>query len=187
MLDISQIRLGTVVKHDSEPYVVLLSNQKQVGRGGSIKTIKIKNLISGKVLELTLQGNEKMAGADLVRGKATYLYGAGSEAYFMDSESYEQFSLEKENIGNGINFLKDGAEVTVLNFEGRPVAVQLPIKIDLVVTEAPPGIKGDTAGTATKVITLETGFQINAPLFIREGDVIRINTETGEYVERVKC
>ncbi len=186
MLDISQIRLGSVVKHDGEPYVVTLCNQKQVGRGGSIKTIKIKNLISGKVLEKTIQGNEKMAEADLSRGQATYLYSDGGEAHFMDAESFEQFSLNKENIGAGINFLKDGTEVTVLTFESRPVAIQVPVKVELRVESAPPAVKGDTAGTATKTITLETGYEVNAPLFIKEGDIVRINTETGGYVERVK-
>ncbi|MBT5338772.1 elongation factor P [Candidatus Falkowbacteria bacterium] len=186
MLDISQVRLGSVVKHDGAPYTVISAAQKQVGRGGSIKTIKIKNLIDGKVLEKTLQGNDKMDSADLARGKAQYLYKEGGEVHFMNNETFEQFSIEKENVGESINFLVEGADVTILYFEGNAVSVEIPIKAELTVTEAPPGVKGDTAGTATKTITLETGYQVNAPLFIKEGDKVRINTETGQYVERVK-
>lgn len=184
MLDISQVKLGTVVKLNGEPYTVIQAAQKQVGRGGSIKVLKLKNLISGSVLEKTIKGNDKMEEADLERGKATFLYVQDNEVYFMNSESYEQFSIEKENVGDASNFLKDGTDVNVLYFEGKPVSVQLPAKVDLKVTSAPPGVKGDTAGTATKVITLETGYECNAPLFIKEGEVVRINTETGEYVER---
>ena len=107
MLDISQVRIGSVVKYNGEPFTVIRAAQKQVGRGGSIKTIKMKNLINGSVLEKTLQGNDKMEEADLERGKATFLYSEGEQVHFMDSESYEQFTIEKENIGDAINFLKD--------------------------------------------------------------------------------
>lgn len=185
MLDISSVKLGVVVKYNDVPYVIIQAAQKQMGRGGSIKNLKMKNLIDGSVLEKTIKGNDKMEEADLERGKASYLYKEDAEAYFMNSETFEQFSIEVTTVGDAINFLKDGTEVTVLYFEGKPVAVQLPVKIELKVTEAPPGVKGDSVGTATKQITLETGHVVNAPLFIKEGDVVRINTETGEYVERI--
>lgn len=185
MLDISSIKLGVVVKHNSAPYVVTKADQKQMGRGGSIKVLKLKQLIDGSVLEKTVQGNEKMEEADLERSKSSFLYKEGGEVYFMNSETFEQFSIEEENVGDAINFLKDGTEVSVLYFEGKPVSVQVPVKVELLVTEAPPGVKGDTAGTANKQITLETGHVLNSPLFVKEGDVIRVNTETGEYVERV--
>ncbi len=186
MLDISQVKLGAVVKLNNEPYSIVWTMQKQVGRGGSIKNLKLKNLIDGSVLEKTIKGNDKMEEADLERGKATFLYVDGDQGHFMNSETYEQFSLDKENIGQAINFLKDGTDVDVLYFESKPVAVQLPTKVDLLVTEAAPGVKGDTAGTANKQITLETGHVINAPLFINQGDMVKVNTETGQYVERVK-
>lgn len=185
MLDISSIKLGVVVKYNNAPYVVTKAEQKQMGRGGSIKVLKLKQLIDGSVLEKTVQGNEKMEEADLERNKASFLYKEGGEVYFMNSESFEQFSIEEENVGDAINFLKDGTEVSVLYFEGKPVSVQVPVKVELMVTEAPPGVKGDTAGTATKQITLETGHVLNAPLFIKQGEIIRVNTETGDYVERV--
>jgi len=185
MLDISQVRLGSIVKLNNEPYSVIQAAQKQVGRGGSIKVLKLKNLLSGAVLEKTIKGNDKMEEADLSRGKASYLYTQENEVYFMDSENYEQFSIEKESVGEVSNFLKEGTDVDVLIFEGKPVSVQLPIKVELKVTEAPPGVKGDTAGTANKTIILETGYEVNAPLFIKQGDIVRVNTETGEYVERI--
>ena len=185
MLDISTIRLGKVLKVNEQPYLVVYAlHFRTAQRRANLKT-KLKNLVDGSVLEKTFTSGEKADEADLERGHASFLYIEGNEANFMNSESFEQFSLSKENVGEGISFLKDGTEVSVLNFEGHPVAVQLPAKIELKVTSAPPGIKGDTAGTATKTVTVETGYQVNAPLFIKEGDVIRINTETGEYVERV--
>jgi elongation factor P len=185
MLDISSIKLGVVVKYNNAPYVVTKAEQKQMGRGGSIKVLKLKQLIDGSVLEKTVQGNEKMEEADLERSKSSFLYKEGGEVYFMNSESFEQFSIEEENVGEAINFLKDGTEVSVLYFEGKPVSVQVPVKVELMVTDSPPGVKGDTAGTATKQITLETGHVLNAPLFIKQGEIIRVNTETGDYVERV--
>ena len=186
MLDISQVRLGSVVKYDGAPYSITSAQQKQVGRGGSIKVLKMKNLIDGKVLEKTIQGSDRMEEADLNRGKAQYLYKEGNEIHFMNNESFEQFSIEKGNVGEAINYLVEGTDVNILYFEGKPVSVDIPVKVELKVTDAPPGVKGDTAGTATKVITLETGYEINAPLFIKQGDKVRINTETGAYVERVK-
>ena len=185
MLDISSIKLGVVVKYNNAPYVVTKAEQKQMGRGGSIKVLKLKQLIDGSVLEKTVQGNEKMEEADLERSKSSFLYKEAGEVYFMNSESFEQFSIEEENVGEAINFLKDGTEVSVLYFEGKPVSVQVPVKVELMVTDSPPGVKGDTAGTATKQITLETGHVLNAPLFIKQGEIIRVNTETGDYVERV--
>lgn len=184
MLTISDIKLGTVVKVDGEPYVVIWTQHVQMGRGGAILRTKIRNLISGAVLEKTLKGQDKWDEADLERSKATYLYNEDDQVYFMDQQTYEQFSLGKDNVGDLINYLYEGAEVTVLNFEGKPVSIQLPTKVKLKVKEAPPGIKGDTAGSATKQIVLETGYQLSAPLFIKENDTIVVNTETGQYVER---
>lgn len=184
MLTISDIKLGTIAKVDGEPYVVIWTQHVQMGRGGAILRTKIKNLISGAVLEKTLKGQDKWDEADLQRTKASFLYVQDDEVYFMDTESYEQFSLSKENVGDQINYLVEGTQVTVLNFEGQPVSVQIPTKMEIKVTEAPPGIKGDTAQGGTKQVTLETGHKINAPLFIKSGDKIIVNTENGSYVER---
>ena len=184
MLDISQVKLGTVAKVDGEPYVVIWTQHVRMGRGGAILRVKIRNLLNGAVLEKTMKGADKWESADLERSKATYLYLAGTEVYFMDSNTYEQFSLDKENIGHSINYLVEGTSVDVLIFEGNPVSIQIPTKIKIKITEAPPGIKGDTAQGGSKLVTLETGHKISAPLFIKEGEEIIVNTETGLYVER---
>ena len=167
-----------------ESALVPYKSRLRVNRPGTL--FKMKNLLDGKVLEKTIQGNDKMEEADLTRGKAQYLYKEGTEIHFMNNDDYEQFSLDVENVGDAINYLVEGTDVSIIYFEGRPSSVEMPVKVELMVTEAPPGVKGDTAGTATKVITLETGCQVNAPLFIKEGDKVKINTENGEYVERVK-
>jgi elongation factor P len=144
----------------------------------------MKNLISGSVLERTFQGNDKAEEAMTEKRKANYLYKDDTNAYFMDNESYEQFDLPVEQIGEKIKFLKDGTDVDTLYFEGRPVSVDLPIKMKFKVVSAPPGVRGNSAGSVTKQVELETGAMVAAPLFIEEGETIVINTDTGEYVER---
>lgn len=184
MLNFNEIKLGSIVKMNNEPYIVVISQHLKMGRGGAVLKTKLKNLLTGSVIEHTFKGSDKAEEANIVRTKADYLYRDGDTFFFMDQESFEQFSLAKEDIGSQTDFMKEGLVVDVLNFEGRPVSIKLPIKIELKVTSAPPGIKGDTASGASKQIELETGATINAPLFINEGDTIKINTETGEYVER---
>lgn len=185
MLTISNLKLGTVITHNGQPYIVIAAQHVKQGRGGANLKAKLKNLITGQNLEMTYAGGDKIEEADLARAKANFLYAQGDEYYFMDNESYDQFNLKKEVIGESADFLKEGMEVEILVFQGNPVAVKLPIKAEFKVIEAPPAIKGDTAGNAMKLVTLETGKQIKAPLFIKQGEIIRVNTETGEYVERV--
>ncbi len=185
MLNFNEIKLGTVIKMNNDPYVVVVAQHLKMGRGGAVLKTKLKNLLSGSVLEHTFKSSDKAEEAYIVRSKADYLYNEGSEYFFMDQTSFEQFSLSKDIIGDQVKFLKEETTVNVLNFEGKPVSIKLPIKIELKVTSAPPGVKGDTASGATKQIELETGTFISAPLFVNADDTIRINTETGEYVERV--
>lgn len=186
MLSISELKVGTHIQIDNEPYVITWTQQVQMGRGGSILRTKMRNLISGALLEKTYKGAEGVKEADLSRTKAEYLYKDEYLAYFMESQNYEQFGIDLEVIGKKIQFLKEGIGVDVLSFNQKPVGVEIPIKIDLVVTSAPPAIKGDTAqGSVTKEIELESGASIRAPIFVKKGDVVRVNTERGEYVERV--
>lgn len=185
MFNFNEIKLGFVVKFNNEPYIVIFAQHLKKGRSGAILKTKLKNLINGSVLEHSLKGSDKMEEADLEKTKASFLYGEGSDYFFMDEGDFEQFSIDKNILGDKVKFLKEGIIVNVLNFEKKPVSVELPVKIELKVTSAPPGIKGDTAQGGTKAITVETGATINAPLFINNDDVIRVNTETGEYVERV--
>ena len=184
MLSINDIKIGLVITHNNQPYVVIAAQHVKMGRGGANLKTKLRNLLTGQNLDMTYSGGDKAEEADLERAKANFLYAEGDDYYFMDNESYEQFSLTKEVIGSPADFLKDGLTVDVLIFEGHPVSVKVPVKVELEVKDSPPGVKGDTAGSVAKVVTLETGREIKAPLFINQGDKIRVNTETGEYVER---
>jgi len=187
MLSISDIKPGTIISHDDQPYVVIHAQHVKMGRGGANLKTKLKNLITEQTLDITYSGSDKVAEADLERSKANYLYSENDACFFMDNESYEQFELAKETLGDQADFLKEGLTVDVLIFKGQPVSIKLPVKIDFRVIESPPGVKGDTAGSATKMVKLETGKEVRAPLFINQNDVIKINTETSEYVERVNA
>lgn len=184
MLSLSEIKVGKIIQVGGEPYTVTKTEHHKMGRGGAVLKIKLRNLITGNVLDKTFQGSDKAEAADTGKKKANYLYKDEREAHFMDNETYEQFSLAVEAIGEKIRFLKDGTDVDVLYFENRPVAMELPVKAELKVTSAPPGVKGNSAGNVTKTVELETGATVTAPMFINEGDIIRVNTDTGEYVER---
>lgn len=185
MLSLNEIKLGKVITINGEPYSVIRADHHKMGRGGAVLKTKLRNLISASVLEKTWQGNDRADEADVEKRKAAFMYADEQFANFMDNENYEQFAINLEELGGKELFLKDGLVVTVLYFEGRPVAVELPVKAEYKVVTAPPGVKGNTAGNVMKQIELETGAKINAPLFINEGDIIRVNTDTEEYVERV--
>jgi elongation factor P len=185
MLTISDIKTGKNIILNGEPFVVLHHEHSKTGRAGAVLRTKIKNLATGAVLEKTFQGADKIDEADISKSKAQYLYRETCNFFFMDNESYDQFSLPDSVLGDASNYLIDGTEVTILNFNGNPINLELPIKMKLKVTEAPPGIKGDTASSGGKTVILETGVKINTPLFVKAGDEIIVNTETGEYVSRV--
>ena len=184
MLNFNEIKTGRVIKLNNDPYIIIKTDHHKMGRGGAVLKIKCRNLINGSILEKTYQGTEKAEEAETETKKANFMYKDKDQAYFMDNESYEQFDLPLEEIGESAMFLKDGTDVDVLYFEGIPVSVSFPIKVDLKVVSAPPGVKGNSAGNVTKQVELETGAKINVPMFINEGDIIRINTDSGEYVER---
>jgi elongation factor P len=185
MLNFNEIKMGRVIKLNNEPYIIIKTDHHKMGRGGAVLKIKCRNLINGTVQERTYQGTEKAEEAETETKKANFMYKDKDQAYFMDNASYEQFDLPLEELGDSALFLKDGTDVDVLYFENKPVSVSLPIKMDLKVVSAPPGVKGNSAGNVNKQVELETGAKINVPMFINENDVIRINTDTGEYVERV--
>lgn len=187
MLSISDIKQGTICKIGNDPYEVIWTQHVQMGRGGAILRIKIKNLLDGRVLEKTLKGNETLDSADISRSKINFLYSDGSGYHFMDNETYEQISFPEEQIGDKKNFLKEGSQVTLVKSDDRPLTINLPIKAKYKITSAPEGVKGDSAqGRVTKTAEIETGYKIQVPLFIKEGEMIVVNTETGEYVERAE-
>ncbi len=184
MLDFNQIKTGKVIKVNELPYVIVKTDHHKMGRGGAVLKVKCRNLIDGNTLEKTFQGAEKADEAETENKKANFMYKDKDEAYFMDNESFEQFSLSLESIGDKEGFLKEGTDVSVLYFNDKPVSIDLPIKMDFKVVSAPPSVRGNSAGNVTKQVELETGALINVPLFIDEGDIIRLNTDSGEYVER---
>jgi len=184
MLSLNEIKLGKIILENKEPYIVIRIDHHKVARGGAVLKTKLKNLINGNVLEKTFQGNDKATPAETEKKKANFMYKDEHNANFMDNETYEQFTLELDQIGDKQKFLKDGTDVDTLYFQGKPVSIDLPVKMEFKVTSAPPGVKGNSAGNVTKQVELETGSTLNVPMFINEGDTIRVNTETGEYVER---
>jgi len=154
MLNISDIKIGRLLKIAGEPYVVTRSDHHKMGRGGAVLKTKMKNLITGAVLDKTFQGNEKAEEAETEKRKANFMYKDEGNAYFMDNESYEQFSLLLDQIEAKLKFLKEGGDVDVLYFDEKPVALDLPIKVILKVVSAPQGIKGNSAGNVSKVVEL---------------------------------
>lgn len=186
MLDPNGLRKGTIFKYRNSPARVVEFSHTHKGRGSATVTVKIRDLISNNVMTATFKPGDKLEQVDLNRRSADYLYQKKDMAYFMDNQTYEQISISKEKIKEQLNFLKEGASVTLVEFDGNPIEIDLPPKVELKVAETEPGVRGNTAdGAAFKHAVLESGFTTEVPLFVKQNDIIRINTETGEYVERV--
>ncbi len=185
MLSLSEIKMGKVLKINSEPYVIIKTEHHKMGRGGAVLKTKLRNMISGAVMEHTFQGNEKAEEAEVETKKADFLYKDADNGYFMDNISFEQFALPLDALGDQLRFLRDNTEVSVFYYQGRPMTIKLPIKMEFKVVSAPPGVKGNSAGNVMKQAEIETGATINVPMFINTGDIIRVNTDSGEYAERV--
>jgi len=154
---------------------------------GAVLKVKAKNLITGNMLDDSFHGAEKIEEADVSSKKVNFLYKDETNAYFMNNDTFEQFELPLENMGGKDLFLKDGTDVKMVYFEDRPINLELPIKMDFKVVSAPPAVKGNSVGNITKQVEIETGAKVAVPIFIDQGDVIKINTDTGEYVERVNA
>lgn len=186
MFSITDLKKGVLIDLDGKPYRVVEYSQKVMGRGGSIVNVKLKNIIDGSTLAKTMKGNEKIAPADVSMIKVQYLYDDGGTYHFMDESTYDQFELSEEVIGDSGAFLKEGMTVQAQKYDGNIVGIELPIKVDYSVTEADPGIKGDTVSNVMKSATIETGARVQVPLFVNVGDRIVIDTRNGNYVERAK-
>ncbi len=181
---LNSIRVGVHVLVHGEPCQVISANFMRCQQRKPVMQTKLRNLVTSKVVEISFKPGDRVEEADLEKKRADYLYSDDRGIYFMDSESYEQVCVDKEILGERNKLLKEGMQVEVLYFKEQPITISLPPKIDLKVTSAPPGIRGDSSGNVTKQVTLETGLTINVPLFIKEGEMVRVNTETLEYVER---
>ncbi|MGM0629382.1 MAG: elongation factor P [Patescibacteria group bacterium] len=187
MLDYSQIASQKYIVLDREPYLVLESNILRKQQRKPVNQTKIKNLKTGKITERTFHQSEKAEEADIEEQTAVYIFEKRGELWFHSAEDKsERFSIEEKTIGDRRKFLKQGMEIKILVFNEEIIDVVIPIKMDLEVKTAPPAVKGNTAQGGTKVVELETGAEVTVPLFINEGDVVRVNTQTGEYAERVE-
>jgi len=186
LMELSDLKkIGLIIKLDNKPFQILeFSHERTAQRQATVKT-KLKNLITGQVLEKTFSSSDKIEEAEIKKEKTSFLYQKGDEYYFLNQENFEQFPLKKEILKEKTNFLKEGLESVILFFENQPLDLELPKKVDLKVISAPPAVRGDSANVPTKIVTLETGLELKAPIFIKTGDLVRVNTETGEYVERV--
>lgn len=184
MLGITDLKVGTKITYEDDPYVILSYSHSKMGRGGAVVKTKMRNLKTGSTVDKTFQGAEKIDTADLSKKTATYLYSDNEEAHFMDSESYDQFSLPLSKIGEQKQYLTENFAVDILYFGSEPLNIELPIKMKFKVVSAPPAIKGNTASAVAKKVTLDTGASVDAPVFIKEGDWIVVDIRDGSYVER---
>lgn len=186
MADTSDFRNGLIIKFKNDLYSIVEFQHVKPGKGGAFVRSTLRNLKTGRVLENTFRAGEKIETVRVERRKYQYLYSDGDSLVCMDNETYEQIYISKNLISDGIKFLKESEEVEVLLDGSDIISVEIPIFINLKVVETEPGFKGDTATGAVKPAKLETGAQITVPLFINEGDILKVDTRTGEYSERVK-
>lgn len=185
-LGVTDLKKGAVFAYEGTPYIVVEYSQKVMGRGGSIVNVKTKSLLDGKVIERTFKGNEQLDSVDLSYKTVQYLYNNGSNYYFMDNESYEQFELPASVMADMAGYMKESDELKAMLLDGRVVSVELPKNVWLKVTYAEDVVRGDTSSALTKPATLETGLEVRVPAFIKQGDVISVDTATGAYRERQK-
>lgn len=186
MLSPTDLKKGTVCQIDGKPYKVTDYNQKVMGRGGSIVNVKLKNLIDGSVIPKTFKGQDKIEQAEVNTRSVQYLYSDGTDFHFMDPESFEQFQLSADTVEDASGYLKEGDSLSLQFFDSRVINVELPKNVFLEVTYAESVVKGDTTSSVLKDATLETGLSVKVPAFIKVGDIISVDTATGEYRERKK-
>jgi elongation factor P len=186
ILSYNEIVPKTVIEYNGEPYEVLSSHVFRMQQRKPVNQTKLRHLVSGKVTEISFHQNESMPEADIETIQALYLYTNRGESWFAQKGNPKnRFSFPEETYHNQVQWLVQNTEVDVLLFKEKPVSIKIPIKMDLKVTDAPPAVKGDTATGGNKQVTLESGATVLTPLFINEGDILKINTDTGDYVERV--
>ncbi len=185
MITAGDFRNGVTFEMDTQIFQIVEFQHVKPGKGAAFVRVKMKNIISGATVERTFNPTEKFENAHIERKDMQYLYSDGDLYYFMDVETYEQAPMSKATIGDALKFVKENVTVKVLSYKGNVFGIEPPIFVELEIVETEPGFKGDTATNATKPATLETGAVIKVPLFVNQGDVIRIDTRTSEYMERV--
>lgn len=181
-----EIKAGNTIKVGSDVFIILKSEFNKSGRNSAVMKFKMKNLISGAVMESVYKADDKMDDVRLDRRKMKYLYVEGNSYSFQDQESWDQVDLTEDDLGDSINFIVEEMDIDVIFYEGRAVGVELPNSVDRPIEYTEPGVRGDTTGRVLKIAKLANGYEVQVPLFCEIGDVIRIDTRTGEYLERVK-
>lgn len=180
----SDFRRGLKIEWEGKPYEVVEFQHSKVAQGQATVRTKLKDLITERVLEVNFRSGEKFNKPDLQEREMQYLYKEADRYVFMDLEDYDQIYIDEKDIGEAAKFLIENLQVYVLSYKGKVIGIELPKVVEIKVVKTEPGVKGDTVGTATKPATLETGAVIQVPLFIQEGDLIKVDTRTGEYLER---
>jgi elongation factor P len=186
MYSTADFRKGLRIEWEGKPYLIVEFQHVKPGKGGAFVRTKLKNLINGRVIEPTFRSGEKVGRPDLEEKEMQYLYREGDKFIFMDNNTYDQVEMTREQVGDQTQFLQENINLKVLYYKQEAIGIELPTFVELVVTATDPGLKGDTASGGTKPATLETGAVIQVPLFISEGDKLRIDTRTGAYMERAK-
>jgi len=184
--DTNDLRKGLKILIDGSPYTVVLAEFVKPGKGAAFTRTKMKNLLTGGVIERNIRSGEKIVAADVEENEMTFLYKEGEDFVFMDKKSYEQVHITAQTVDEAWQWMKDNLDVYVLFWNGRAIGITPPNFVELLITRSDPGVRGDTATGASKQATLETGATVSVPLFIDEGETIRIDTRSGEYMERVK-
>ena len=185
MISTGDLKKGVVIQLDGEIWQILDYHHIKMGRGSAQVRIKLRNVKKGSTVEKSFQAGERWPRAQIDRRPVQYLYRDGDDLHFMEMESYEQFSLRAETLDDAIGFLKEGMTVDRTSYQGDTLGIELPVTVDLKVQETEPGFAGDTATGARKAATMETGLVVSVPLFVTEGDTLRIDTRTGEYQTRL--
>lgn len=181
----SDFRKGMKIQIDGDPYLAIESTFRKPGKGNAIYTLRLKNLVRGTVIERNYKGGESVEAADVEEIEVQYLYRQADSFVFMDNRSYEQYELSAEQVDDNWKYLKENSACSMVLYNGNPITITAPNHVELEVIETEPGAKGDTATNVTKPAKVETGAEIQVPIFIKNGNVIRVDTRTGQYVERV--
>ena len=182
----TEFRNGLKIEIDGEPYVIVEFQHVKPGKGGAFVRTKFKSLKSGNVTDKTFRAGEKVDVPNLEEKTMQYLYAADKDRVFMDTSTYEQVSMNEKQLGDSINYLKENMEIKVLYHKEQPINIDVPMFVELAIAKTDPGVRGDTASGGSKPATLESGAVIKVPLYLNEGDVIKVDTRTGTFIERVK-
>ncbi len=186
MISTNEIRNGAKIEVDGEPFIIVEFQHVKPGKGGAFVRTKLRSLKTGNVVDRTFRSGDKLEEPAIEEMEMQYLYSSEGQYFFMDTKSYEQIFILQEHLGESKNFLKENMVAKIIFYEGKPLSVELPIFVELKIVKTDPGIRGDTATGGSKAAIVETGANIKVPLYLEEGAVIKVDTRSGEYVERVK-